>query len=98
MSTMVKPSTITLSSRVPADANGEALIDYLARRFRYHDRAAWRLVLEAGRVHLDDVQARTVLLKRCAFIEGPNAGIDIDIVFNFPYRFYKIHSSMARCK
>ena len=54
---MVKPSTITLSSRVPADAKGEALIDYLARRFRYHDRAAWRLVLEAGRVHLDEVQA-----------------------------------------
>lgn len=57
MSEMVTPSTITLSSRIPADAKGEALIDYLARRFRYHDRAEWRLILGAGRVHLDGVRA-----------------------------------------
>ena len=57
MAAMDSPSTITLSSRVPAEAKGQALIDFLSRRFRYHDRATWGRALEAGSVYLDDVRA-----------------------------------------
>ena len=38
------------SLRVPADAAGTALLDYLAGRFPYHDRDAWRRLVAAGKV------------------------------------------------
>lgn len=41
---------LDLQSRVPAAANGLALVDYLVQRFRYHSRAQWREVIDAGQV------------------------------------------------
>ena len=50
--------TIRLTSRVPAQARGAALIDWLARRFRYHSRAIWLEQLHAGNVRLNGEVAR----------------------------------------
>jgi 23S rRNA pseudouridine1911/1915/1917 synthase len=44
---------LTLRSLVPASAAGRTLLGYLTARFRYHDDAAWRREVEAGRVSLD---------------------------------------------
>jgi RluA family pseudouridine synthase len=55
---------LVLRSRIPADAHGEALLDYLARRFPYHDRERWRReladrrVLLAGAVAAPDARVR----------------------------------------
>ncbi|MCB9878477.1 MAG: RluA family pseudouridine synthase [Planctomycetes bacterium] len=51
-------STLVLTCRIPADARGKQLIDYLAARFRYHDVAGWRRELAAGRLLLGDKPAR----------------------------------------
>ncbi len=45
------------SLRVPADAAGAALLDYLAGRFPYHDRDAWRGLIAAGKVLCNDQPA-----------------------------------------
>jgi len=50
--------TIRLTSRAPAQAKGDALIDWLTRRFRYHSRADWLEQLHAGNVTLDGRVAR----------------------------------------
>ncbi|MEZ6037702.1 MAG: RluA family pseudouridine synthase [Planctomycetota bacterium] len=47
-----------LTCRIPADARGKTLLDYLSTRFRYHDRDAWQRELSAGRVRLGDQPAR----------------------------------------
>jgi len=47
---------LQLASRIPADAHGSALIDYLLARFRYHDRSAWLGELRAGRLTVDGVK------------------------------------------
>ncbi|MEC9046576.1 MAG: RluA family pseudouridine synthase [Planctomycetota bacterium] len=52
-----RPNTITLTSRIPADARGVDLLTYLARRFRYHERDEWRRLLLEGRVQLDGTVA-----------------------------------------
>ena len=44
---------LTLRSRVPADARGMRLLDFLAERFRYHDRARWQRELAERRLSLD---------------------------------------------
>jgi len=36
---------------VPRWADGLPLIDYLVRRFPYHDHAAWRTLVQSGRIH-----------------------------------------------
>lgn len=51
------PST-DLSSRVPAAAAGSRLLDYLSRRFRYLDPAAWADEIAAGRVTIDGRRTR----------------------------------------
>ncbi len=56
MARMGEPSPrpdLELRSRVPALGAGVALIDYLLRRFRYHDRAAWLREIADGRLTLD---------------------------------------------
>lgn len=50
---------ITLRSRVPNDAKGLTLIEFLLRRFRYHDRASWLQQIDAGRIQLDGVVAHS---------------------------------------
>ena len=42
------------SLRVPAETAGAALLDYLASRFPYHDRDAWRRLIAAGKVLCND--------------------------------------------
>jgi len=49
MADMAEPETV-LRSRVPPAAAGTTLVEWLAARFRYHDAAAWRQQIEAGRV------------------------------------------------
>lgn len=44
---------IELRSRVPPDAHGMLLVDYLARRFPYLDRQRWSDEIRAGRLWLD---------------------------------------------
>lgn len=46
------PGPLVLRSAVPAWARGMSLLDYLCRRFPYHDRAAWQTLLDAGSVTL----------------------------------------------
>ena len=38
----VDPTDLELRSRIPPNAHGTRLIDYLAARFRYHTVATWR--------------------------------------------------------
>ena len=52
-----RPNTISLTSRIPADARGVELLTYLARRFRYHQRDEWRRMLHEGRVELNGAVA-----------------------------------------
>ncbi|HQL88700.1 MAG: RluA family pseudouridine synthase [Lentisphaerae bacterium] len=42
------------SLRVPADATGVTLLDYLAGRFPYHNRDAWRQLITTGKVLCND--------------------------------------------
>ncbi|HEB52991.1 MAG TPA: RluA family pseudouridine synthase [bacterium] len=49
-----EPEPILLTSRIPPDADGTRLLDYLCARFRYHDRSAWQRELDAARLTLDD--------------------------------------------
>ncbi len=51
--------------RVPAQAAGTLLLDYLCARFAYHDRATWQRKIEVGEVELDGARVRTstVLLR-----------------------------------
>lgn len=51
--TLVRPDYLTLTTRVPADAASVTLVDYLARRFRYHDRDAWLALVAEGRVRVN---------------------------------------------
>ena len=51
--TLVRPDYLTLTTRVPADAVSVPLVDYLARRFRYHDRDAWLALVAEGRVRVN---------------------------------------------
>lgn len=44
---------LELSSRVPATAAGQTLLDWLASRFRYHPRERWQDEIGAGRVRID---------------------------------------------
>jgi 23S rRNA pseudouridine1911/1915/1917 synthase len=48
------PSPITLQSRIPNDAAGMSLLAFLAKRFRYLDKAGWLKELAANRIRLDD--------------------------------------------
>ena len=48
-----QPRPIVLTSRIPSEARGEALLDFLTRRFRYHHRDEWQQQLRAGRVRID---------------------------------------------
>ncbi len=49
---------LELRSRIPRQAHGLPLLDYLLQRFRYLDRAAWLAELRAGRLSLDGVTAK----------------------------------------
>ena len=51
-------STQALRSRIPAQAAGLPLLDYLLERFRYLDRSAWLRELQAGRIELDGAIAK----------------------------------------
>lgn len=53
---MDDPRTL-LRTRVPDTAAGLALVDWLAERFRYRDRASWTVAIEAGRISVDGVVA-----------------------------------------
>ncbi len=55
---------LVLRSRLPAEAAGSLLADWLATRFRYLDRAQWQQELAAGQVHLDGRVARGCELLR----------------------------------
>jgi len=48
-----EPNVLELRSRVPGKSAGQPLGDYLAGRFRYHDRDAWAAHVTAGRVLVD---------------------------------------------
>ena len=47
------PQTVELTSRVPNEARGQRLVEFLVRRFRYHSQARWLEELRAGRLRLD---------------------------------------------
>jgi 23S rRNA pseudouridine1911/1915/1917 synthase len=49
---------MTLRCRVPAAADGCALAEWLAARFRYHDGEAWRAEIAAGRVSRNGAPAQ----------------------------------------
>ena len=51
-------AALELRSRIPKQAHGLSLIDYLLQRFRYLDRAAWLAELSAGRLSLDGAIAK----------------------------------------
>jgi len=59
-----RDASTDLSSRVPAAAAGNRLVDYLARRFRYLDAAAWIAEAAAGRLTIDGRPARATDLVR----------------------------------
>ncbi|MFK7741193.1 MAG: RluA family pseudouridine synthase [Planctomycetota bacterium] len=46
-------SVVVLRSRIPNDARGKALLDYLCERFRYYPRERWLDELNRGRVQID---------------------------------------------
>jgi RluA family pseudouridine synthase len=48
---------LALTSRVPRDAAGRSLIDWLAGRFRYLDRAQWEALVAAGDVSVGEAAA-----------------------------------------
>jgi 23S rRNA pseudouridine1911/1915/1917 synthase len=52
---------LVLRSLVPANAAGTPLLDYLAARFRYHDRAGWQRELDARRLTVDGRPASAAL-------------------------------------
>lgn len=54
---MSQASRIELRSRVPQHAHGLPLVDYLAGRFPYLDRAGWASEIAAGRLRLDGRRA-----------------------------------------
>lgn len=49
--------TLVLRSRIPPNARGSTLLDYLTSRFRYHDAAGWREALNRGALELDGRRA-----------------------------------------
>jgi len=48
---------IVLTSRIPNEAKGRTLLDFLASRFRYHDRSHWQRELAEQRLQLDGKRA-----------------------------------------
>jgi 23S rRNA pseudouridine1911/1915/1917 synthase len=52
-----EPQAITLQSRIPNDAKGLRLLDFLAQRFRYLNRDGWRTELADDRIALDGISA-----------------------------------------
>jgi RluA family pseudouridine synthase len=46
--------TVLQSKIVPAQS-GQNLLDYLVKRFQYQDRAAWKLIIERGKVTVNGV-------------------------------------------
>lgn len=48
------PQTVVLTLRVPNEARGQLLLEFLVSRFRYHSEAEWRAQLRAARLRLDD--------------------------------------------
>jgi RluA family pseudouridine synthase len=50
---MAGAERLLLMTRVPAAGDGTSLLDFLAGRFRYHDRAAWELRIARGDVKVD---------------------------------------------
>ena len=63
MTSGARDPTLDLRCRIPPQAHGTALLDYLLARFPYHDRTAWLTELAAGRLTVDGrtVGARHVL-------------------------------------
>src|SRR6185369_6769068 len=55
---------LVLRSRIPAAAQGTTLLDYLSRRFPYHDRQRWQQELQNGRVLLAGARATPTQLVR----------------------------------
>ncbi|MEY4674150.1 MAG: hypothetical protein RL148_1934 [Planctomycetota bacterium] len=54
---------LELRSKIPGWAHGLPLVEYLAQRFPYHDRAAWTQLLQAGRLrHCDRPVTEDVVL------------------------------------
>ncbi len=51
--TLASRDHLTLKTRVPADAAGRTLVDFLVGRFRYHDRGGWELRIGDGRVRVN---------------------------------------------
>ncbi|MFN3240519.1 MAG: RluA family pseudouridine synthase [Planctomycetota bacterium] len=48
-----EPHPIVLTSRIPNEAAGRTLLEFLAQRFRYHDGAHWQQELAQRRLQLD---------------------------------------------
>jgi len=79
-----------VSSRVPANRNGRALIDYLSERFTYFSRDEWIIRCNEGKIHLNDRIERapqapicgsdTVAYDMPPFTEPP-ADLDYRVIF-----------------
>src|SRR5205085_12659910 len=76
-----------LQSRVPPQAAGLRLCQWLAGRFRYHDEAEWRALIAAGRVQHngapadpDAVLARADVVAYRPVHEEPRANPAIEIL------------------
>lgn len=51
------PQPIVLTSRIPNEATGRTLLEFLCQRFRYHDREHWQQELTQQRLQLDGLPA-----------------------------------------
>jgi 23S rRNA pseudouridine1911/1915/1917 synthase len=70
--------------RVDAGAAGRCLVDFLAGRFRYHDRRVWRAAIESGAVQVDGARAAATMLLRggetVAYAPAPGAVVPIAVL------------------
>jgi 23S rRNA pseudouridine955/2504/2580 synthase/23S rRNA pseudouridine1911/1915/1917 synthase len=74
--------------RIPADAAGHRLLDFLATRFTYHDRTEWAALLATGRVERNGQPGTgeqilvpgDVIEYQCGDIPEPPVPTDFDIL------------------
>ncbi len=82
---------LRLTTKIPAAVDGTALLDFLAGRFRYHDRVGWEARIARGDVRVDDAIVspwlrlrRGVVVSYEAAHREPPVPTTIPVVFESP--------------